>query len=109
MLIDAHSHLDRYENNLQSAIEEITQHKIFTISNSMDLPSYKRNLKIGEMCEIVLPTFGVHPWNAPEYVDRLGDLSKPIEQSPILGEIGWDFSDLLDKVQSISHIYHRGT
>ncbi len=91
MLIDAHAHLDRYEDTLEPALQEITQHSIFTISNSMDLPSYKRNLEIGEMCELVLPTFGVHPWNAPEYADRLDDLSEAIEQSPMLGEIGLDY------------------
>ena len=95
MLIDAHSHLDRYElvdeRALESALAEITQHGIFTISNSMDLPSYKRNLQIGEMCDLVLPIFGVHPWNAPEYADRLEDLREAIERSPMLGEIGLDF------------------
>ncbi len=99
MLIDAHSHLDRYENTVQSALGEITQHTIFTISNSMDLPSYKRNLKIGEMCELVLPTFGVHPWNAPEYVEHLEDLSTVIEQSPIIGEIGLDYHFVEDTSQ----------
>ena len=91
MLIDAHAHLDRYEDVLESALEEIAQHSIFTISNSMDLPSYGRNLEIGEKCELVLPTFGVHPWNAPEYADRLEDLGRAIEQSPMLGEIGLDY------------------
>jgi TatD DNase family protein len=94
MLIDAHSHVDRYdlvdEQALGSALAEITQHRILTISNSMDLASYKRNLEIGEMCSLVLPTFGVHPWNAPEYADRLDDLRGAIEQSPMLGEIGLD-------------------
>ncbi|GAG02118.1 unnamed protein product, partial [marine sediment metagenome] len=91
MLIDAHAHLDRYGDALESALQEIAQHKIFTISNSLDLPSYKRNLEISEMCELVLPTFGVHPWMAPEYADRLEDLHIAIEQSPMLGEIGLDY------------------
>ena len=94
MFIDAHSHVDRYdlvdEQALGSALAEITQHRILTISNSMDLPSYKRNLEISEMCSLVLPTFGVHPWNAPEYADRLNELSEAIEQSPMIGEIGLD-------------------
>ncbi len=94
MFIDAHSHVDRYdlvdEQALGSALAEITQHRILTISNSMDLPSYERNLEIGEMCSLVLPAFGVHPWNATEYANRLDDLSKAIEQSPMIGEIGLD-------------------
>ena len=95
MLIDAHSHVDRYdlvgEGALEAALAEIVQHGIFTISNSMDLPSYKRNLAIGERCDLVLPIFGVHPWNAAQYADRLEDLGEAIEQSPMLGEIGLDY------------------
>ena len=94
MLIDAHSHIDRYdlvdERALGSALAEIAQHRILTISNSMDLPSYRRNREISEMCSLVLPTFGVHPWNAPEYADRLDDLSVAIEQSLMINEIGLD-------------------
>jgi TatD DNase family protein len=94
MFIDAHSHVDRYdlvdEQALGSALAEITQLRILTISNSMDLPSYKRNVEISAMCSLVLPTFGVHPWNALEYADRLDDLSEAIELSPMIGEIGLD-------------------
>jgi len=94
MFIDAHCHIDRYdlvdEQALGSALAEINQGGILTVSNAMDLPSYKRNLEISEMCNLVLPTFGVHPWNAPRYADRLEDLSGAIEASPMLGEIGLD-------------------
>jgi TatD DNase family protein len=95
MLVDAHSHVDRYdlvgEDALNSALAEINRHKIFTISNSMDPPSYERNLAIGEMCGLVLPTFGVHPWNAPKYASRLEELNRVIEQSPMIGEVGLDY------------------
>lgn len=94
MWIDTHAHLDRYnlvdDCALDAALAEIERQRILTISNSMDLPSYRRNLEIGERCELVIPTFGVHPWNAPEYVDRLQDLRSAIEQSPMIGEIGLD-------------------
>jgi TatD DNase family protein len=94
MLIDAHSHVDRYDlvgdHALESAIAEIAQHRILTVSNSMDGPSYKRTLEIGKMCDWVVPIFGVHPWNAPQYVDCLRDCSAAIESSPMIGEIGLD-------------------
>jgi TatD DNase family protein len=94
MYIDAHSHIDRYdlvdERALASALDEIRQHRILTISNSMDLPSYQRNLEIGERCRWVVPIFGVHPWRAPEYADRLDGLAEAIEHSPMIGEIGLD-------------------
>jgi len=91
MLIDAHAHLDRYEDKLESVLEEINQNRIFTLSNSMDLPSYKQNLEIGRKCDLVLATFGIHPWNAPEYANQLKDLKDAIDQTPIIGEIGLDY------------------
>jgi TatD DNase family protein len=91
MLVDAHAHLDHYGDLLDAAITEIRQHRIFTISTAMDISSYQKARKIGAQCELVLPTFGIHPWNAPEYADRLSEVIPFIEQSPLLGEIGLDF------------------
>lgn len=91
MLIDAHCHLDRYRENLAYALEQIKQHRILTISNSMDLPSYKQNVKIAETSDLILPVFGIHPWNAPEYVNCLEDLDWAISESPMIGEIGLDY------------------
>jgi len=91
MLIDAHCHLDRYEENLPYALEQIKQHGIFTISNSMDLPSYKQNVKIAATSDLILPVFGIHPWNASEYVRCLNDLDWAITESPMIGEIDLDY------------------
>jgi TatD DNase family protein len=91
MLIDAHVHMDRYGTDLEQAIQEIRTLRVFTIAVAMDVPSYQRSLEIGDACDLVLPTFGIHPRRAPEYVDRLRELSPLIEQSPAIGEIGLDF------------------
>jgi TatD DNase family protein len=100
MLIDAHSHLDRYDlvgtNALAAALKEINEYRIFTVANSMDIPSYERNVAIAEMCDLVLPAFGVHPWNAPAYVDRLEELDPFIKRSPLIGEIGLDYHFVID-------------
>jgi TatD DNase family protein len=84
------------KETLDSAVTEIRQDGIFTVSNSMDLPSYERNLAIAKRCRFVLPIFGVHPWNAPEYGGCVEDLAPAIEQSPMLGEIGLDFHFIED-------------
>jgi len=99
MLIDAHAHLDKYGDDLKTALAEIEAHRILTWAVSMDPSSYQRNLEIGPMCGLVLPTFGVHPRRAPEYADRLAELSRWIEQSPALGEIGLDFHWVEDSSQ----------
>ncbi len=103
MLIDAHSHVDRYaldnRHALLSAVREIRDEKILTVSNSMDAESYERNLEIARDCPWIIPVFGIHPWNASKFADRLRDLDPLIEQSPIIGEIGLDHRFIDDPAQ----------
>ena len=89
-LVDAHSHLDRYGEELEAALAEIAEDRIFSVATSMNIPSYRRNAEIAGRCPFVLPIFGVHPWNATGYVEHLDDLEAPIESSPMLGEVGLD-------------------
>jgi len=91
MLIDAHVHLDTYGELLGEALNEIEDKQIFTVATAMDLPSYFELQKIGERSKLVLPTFGIHPRRAAEYADRLPEISRHIESSPAIGEIGLDF------------------
>lgn len=95
MLVDAHAHIDRYEMEgemvLEAALDEIREHRILTISASMDPDSYESAKALAGRCDLILPIFGIHPWNAPKYVDRLEDLREAIDESPVLGEIGLDF------------------
>jgi TatD DNase family protein len=92
--VDAHSHIDRFEHlgegELEAALDAVAADRILTISNSMDLPSYARNQAIATRSNLILPTFGIHPWNAPQYHDRLEALAPAIESSPMVGEAGLD-------------------
>jgi TatD DNase family protein len=96
MYIDAHAHLDKYDETLSAVLNDIRQHQILTISNSMDLPSYERNTMLGRLSDLIIPTFGIHPWNALAYVDRLDDLYPAICQSRMIGEIGLDYHFIED-------------
>jgi TatD DNase family protein len=91
MLIDAHVHLDKYDDLLDHALKEIEGERIFTFATAMDLPSYRELQQIGRRSALVLPTFGIHPRRAPQYADGLSELSPYIETSPAIGEIGLDF------------------
>ena len=91
MLIDAHVHLDKYGDLLDRALQEIDTEPIFTVATAMDLPSYLELQRIAERSNLVLPTFGIHPRRAAEYVDRLTEIGRYIESSPAIGEIGLDF------------------
>src|SRR4026207_368032 len=91
MLIDAHVHLDKYGGLLDQALQEIDTEPIFTVATAMDLPSYLELQRIAERSSLVLPTFGIHPRRAAEYIDRLSEIGRYIETSPAIGEIGLDF------------------
>ncbi|HUC97699.1 MAG TPA: TatD family hydrolase [Candidatus Polarisedimenticolaceae bacterium] len=91
MLIDAHVHLDKYGDLLDDALREIERENIFTVATAMDVPSYHDLQDIGRCSALVLPTFGIHPRRAPQYVDGLSELGEYIEMSPAIGEIGLDF------------------
>ncbi len=91
MLIDAHAHLDHYGDRLDAALDEIAREHILTISVAMDLPSYRSAQAAAARCDWVIPTFGVHPWTAPEYADRLDELAEVVAHSPMIGEIGLDY------------------
>jgi len=103
MFIDAHAHVDRFEmvgeGAVDAALEEINERRIFTISNSMDIPSYEKNLAISKRCKWILPIFGVHPWNASECVDQLDSLIPHIKKSSMIGEIGLDFFFVKDEAE----------
>lgn len=91
MYIDAHTHLDKYGQELDSALAEIDRLQILTISVAMDPESYGRSRDIASRSKNIIPCFGIHPWNAQSYADKLQDLDPLIQQSPMIGEIGLDF------------------
>ena len=92
MLIDAHTHIDHYEGAaLEAALAEIKEHQILTLSNAMHAESYQRTLEIAERCPLIVPSVGIHPWCAADYVEQLADYAPLIEQSPLIGEVGLDY------------------
>lgn len=98
MIIDAHTHIDQYnEKDLKQAIEEINQNKILSISNAMDIQSYLKNKEIASKSSYVVPTFGIHPWKAKECEKNFDKFIQYIEETPIIGEIGLDFFWVEDK------------
>jgi TatD DNase family protein len=94
MLIDAHAHVDRFgpdrSRALTSAVREIRDRRIPTVANSMDTESFERIVSLAAGCPWILPAFGIHPWNAPHYADRLRELDGLADRAPVIGEIGLD-------------------
>ena len=96
MLIDAHAHLDHYDEP-REALLRLERRRILTLANSMDPGSYRRNLSLAKESEFVLPSFGVHPRRAAEHSHDLSRLRAHAEQSPMLGELGLDFHWVRDQ------------
>lgn len=89
-MIDSHVHIDQYGNDLTKALEQIRNLSIRTLAVSMDIPSYQKTRQIAENEPLILPSFGIHPWKASKYADRLEELDEPLESAPAIGEIGLD-------------------
>ena len=97
LVVDAHAHLDQYsDSELPDVLRQVEDGHIFTISTAMNPDSYRRARMIAARCRYVLPTFGLHPWEAHEYVGKLAQIDGLIETSPMLGEIGLDYQFVQD-------------
>ena len=91
MYIDAHAHLDKYDSALPEILDEIERNGIFTLSVSMNPESYAKSREIDEQSQWVVTSFGVHPWDAPKFQNRIESLDPLINASPMVGEIGLDY------------------
>jgi TatD DNase family protein len=99
MLIDAHAHLDMYEDAVGAVLDELAERSILTLSNSLDATSYEKNRAVAERSDLVVPLFGVHPWMAPENVGALDQLTDALDMTPMIGEIGLDHRFVEDESQ----------
>ena len=99
MLVDAHAHMDLYGARLAEALDQINEYRILTLSVSMDVESYARATEIAESSRYVLPTFGIHPWEAHRYCRNLDEIEPYLKMTPLVGEAGLDFHWVEDKSQ----------
>jgi TatD DNase family protein len=95
--IDAHLHLDMYGEDAAAAVAEIEEHRIFSISVALDPDAYAATKELAADSPFVLPAFGIHPWMAPEHVDRLEALAGLVTETPMIGEIGLDHHWVTDR------------
>ena len=98
MLIDAHTHIDMFDDaTLPTALAEIEQNQIFTLSVTIDVAAYQRAKQIAANNPLIVPLFGIHPWEAHRFAHDLDSLAPLLAESPMLGEIGLDFLLVKDK------------
>lgn len=97
MLIDAHAHLDKYDDDeIDVVLAAIERQGILTMSVSVDVASFERAEAIAARSSLVVPGFGIHPWAAPELMDSLAGLEDLAVRSPLIGEIGLDYRFVTD-------------
>jgi TatD DNase family protein len=100
VLIDAHAHLDKYaEDEIDGVVASMDQRRLATISVAVDPESYLRAAAIAEHSDLIVATFGIHPSEAPAWVDRLDEVEPLVEQSPMIGEVGLDHRFVEDPAQ----------
>lgn len=89
MFFDFHSHLHQYdESNVE--LKQIEANKIFTLACSVDPESYACTLRLSKTNPFIIPTFGIHPWNAGGYFS-FDEAERLMNASRIIGEIGLDY------------------
>jgi len=92
MLLDAHTHLDHYDDaTLDAALDEIAAQHILAVTVTIDPSSYARACEIAARSPLVLPCFGIHPWEAHRISNDLDALQPLIDATPLIGEIGLDY------------------
>jgi TatD DNase family protein len=96
MYVDTHLHLDEPwltdPEKRQRVIEDITANGILTFAQSCDLASYEKIVDWSKQSDYVIPSFGILPWFANQYMDRLDEVAKLCETAVMLGEIGLDLA-----------------
>ena len=100
MLVDAHAHLDKYDSDqIGEVLADIERRRILTLSVSVDPESFTRTESIAARSRLVVPSFGIHPENAPLLVDSLAEVEELVARAPMIGEIGLDHRFVDDEAQ----------
>jgi len=65
-VIDAHTHIDQYGDDLPKALDQINRLSIRSLAVSMDIPSFRETQRIAESEPLILPSrLGVALADAP--------------------------------------------
>jgi TatD DNase family protein len=98
LYIDAHAHIDRYsDQQIPQVLAQLAAQQQLTISVAMDPAAYARAGALAQRSPWIIPTFGIHPWEAPRHAGDLAALWPLIDASPMIGEIGLDFHWVEDR------------
>jgi len=101
LYINTHFHLDdpwlKGDQRRQDAIQDIDRNHIVTFAQSCSIESYEKILSYSNQSRFIFPSFGILPWYAHEYIDRIEDIIDLCEGAMMLGEVGLDERNAEDK------------
>lgn len=97
MLVDAHTHIQFYKENVEKALEDIIQNQIMVCSQSVDIDSWAITKNFALQSDFIIPAFGIHPNRAHLHIDRIDEAMKLMKKAPVLGEIGLDYFFVRDE------------
>ncbi|MHA2374460.1 MAG: TatD family hydrolase [Candidatus Thorarchaeota archaeon] len=96
MLVDMHFHVESQFHNpadIDKTLTDIEKHKMLVAVNSCDIPGYKETIEICKRSKYMFPGFGILPWYAHQFADKLDSLNIPVDEVGMLGEIGIDYKN----------------
>lgn len=101
LYINTHFHLDdpwlKGDQRRQEVIQDIDRNHIVTFAQSCSIPSYEKILSYSKQSSFIFPSFGILPWYAHEYIDRLEEVANLCDGAMMLGEVGLDERNAEDK------------
>lgn len=97
-LYDTHFHLD-LQKDIKCAIEEINNHKIYTIAMTNLPVLYEKELQY--MSPYIRIGLGFHPELVREYKKYIPLMWKKMNEARYIGEVGLDFTDSSSKVDQL--------
>ncbi|BCD91850.1 hypothetical protein fh0823_19890 [Francisella halioticida] len=91
MLLDAHVHSDKYSlDDFKKVVIECRTYNIKLLSVAMCIPLYENIKNLSHKYEFIIPSFGIHPWKARLYANKLTSIDQYLSENEFIGEIGLD-------------------
>jgi TatD DNase family protein len=90
-LVDAHCHIDRFEEP-EAVAAEVERHQVHTISVTSLPSSFTRMEVMLEGLRHLVPAVGFHPLQVTRFPFQLSRMLQLLERVRLVGEIGLDYS-----------------
>jgi TatD DNase family protein len=91
LIVDAHCHVNLYQENTELALSDIRKNDILAVWNSVDIEDYEKILDVAKDKDYILPGLGIHPNRAHNFSEQNDLIKKRMNEVLFFGEIGLDY------------------